>query len=99
MPLSSFSWVTVRPFLQPAGSLCPHSPPYVAAQLSARRNKGISQSMFFIKSLNYKQRYSNITENGVNPPACTQCNRHIPLYLFLPSAPLLTDSLQFFTTG
>src|SRR4029434_5228786 len=53
--LRRLSWVTLPvvplfgdlagslcPSLHSAGSLCPHSPPYVAAQLSEGRNKGIS---------------------------------------------------------
>src|SRR4029434_3431913 len=73
----------------------------VAAQLSARRNKGITKSTSFINSINHQLRHLNMTtkvfrctENGVNPPACTQCNRHIPLCLSLSPSVSLSLSLS-----
>src|SRR4029434_11271616 len=59
----------------------------VVSQPSSQQDatRELSKSTFFINCLKLQQRYSNITENGVNPPACTQCNRHLPLCLSLQS--------------
>src|SRR4029434_2158382 len=57
--------------------LCVLSQP--SSQQDATRE--LSKSTFFINALNHKQRYSNITENGANPPACTRCYPHLPLCL------------------
>src|SRR4029434_7071404 len=46
----------------------------VLSQPSSQQDatRELSKSTFFINCLKLQQRYSNITENGVNPPACTQ---------------------------
>src|SRR4029434_4821515 len=61
----------------------------------SKTQQGNYKSTLLINGLNLQQRYLNITENGVNSPACTQCNRHLPLCLS-PSSVLLTDSLNPF---
>src|SRR4029434_7246210 len=63
----------------------------------SKTQQGNYKSTSFINSINHQLRHLNITtkvfrctENGVNPPACTQCNRHT----YLPPSLSLSLSLN-----
>src|SRR4029434_6885999 len=60
----------------------------------SKTQQGNYKSTFFINCLNLQTKVLNQTENGVNPPACTQCNRHLPLCLSLSRQPFLLTVLK-----